>query len=40
MDSAREVQMTYQFRITPSKEGKKYINPHERINRMMPHEQH
>ena len=41
MDSAREVQMTYQLRISPSKEGKKYIdNPHERINRFIPKQQH
>ena len=36
MDSAREVQMTYQFKISPSKQASKYINnPHERINQFI-----
>ncbi len=36
MDSVREVQMTYQFKISPSKESNRYINnPHDKINRLI-----
>lgn len=36
LDSVREVQITYQFKVSPSKECNRYIsNPHERINRLI-----